>query len=166
MEFISIEEPRSTLIICRCTYMYIGYHNHSTHTMCAKSNVFSGCSGNLGKLFFPFSGTHLKLFRKECPICLLGDFYKANTRKQVTREVCELLLILLFTEELESPKLSSDTYKTTVLPRFVIVIVCPGNFAAPKTVLAELIRVAFLTSVSEAGEVLFVTRVTRYRMGH
>lgn len=42
--------------------------------MCDRSSVFSGCSGNRGRLFFPFSGTHLKLFRREWPICLLGDF--------------------------------------------------------------------------------------------
>lgn len=57
-------------------YIFIEYDNGNTYTMWDKSNVFSGCSGNLGKLFFPFSGTHLKLFRKEWPICLLGDFYK------------------------------------------------------------------------------------------
>lgn len=67
--------------------------DHGTHTMCDKSNVFSGCSGNLGKLFFPFSGTHLKLFRKEWPICLLGDFYRTNRRRLVSRKRYILLFI-------------------------------------------------------------------------
>lgn len=77
----SIEESRSYRRLC-ISYEY----NHGTHTMCDKSNVFSGCSGNLGKLFFPFSGTHLKLFRKEWPICLLGDFYRTNRRRLVSRQ--------------------------------------------------------------------------------
>lgn len=69
-------------------------------------------------------------------------------------------------EKFETLKVLSNTYKTTVLPCFMIVIMCPRNFTAPKTILTELVRVTFLTSVSEAGEVLFVTRVTHDRMGH
>lgn len=38
--------------------------------------VFSGSSGKRGIDAFPFSGTHLNDFRRECPICLLGDFWK------------------------------------------------------------------------------------------
>lgn len=41
--------------------------------MCERFKVFSGCSGNLGKLFFCLSGTHRKDLRSECPIVLLGD---------------------------------------------------------------------------------------------
>lgn len=67
---------------------------------------------------------------------------------------------------LELLRVLSNTYKTTVFPRFMIVIMCPRNFAAPKTILAKLVRVAFLTSISETGEVLFMTRVTHDGMGH
>lgn len=84
----SIEDSRSCRRLC-ISYEY----NHGTHTMCDKSNVFSGCSGNLGKLFFPFSGTHLKLFRNEWPICLLGDFYRTNRRRLVSRQRYALLFI-------------------------------------------------------------------------
>lgn len=47
-----------------------------TYTIWERFKVFSGSSGNLGMFTFPFSGTHRKDFLKECPICLLGDFYK------------------------------------------------------------------------------------------
>ena len=153
----SVKESRS------CRWLCISYeYNHGTHTMCDKSNVFSGCSGNLGKLFFPFSGTHLKLFRKEWPICLLGDFY----RQEKIGVTSEIRVIIYSWKCLELLRVLSNTYKTTVLPRFMIVIMCPRNFAAPKTILAKLVRVAFLTSISETGEVLFMTRVTHDGMGH
>lgn len=44
-----------------------------TYTICERFNVFSGCSGNLGILFFCLSGTHLNDFRRECPMVLVGD---------------------------------------------------------------------------------------------
>lgn len=40
--------------------------------------VFSGSSGNRGIVDFSFSGTQRNDFRRECPICLLGDFYSKN----------------------------------------------------------------------------------------
>lgn len=45
----------------------------ATYTMCERLRVFSGCSGNRGRLFFCLSGTHRKDFLSDCPIVLLGD---------------------------------------------------------------------------------------------
>jgi hypothetical protein len=42
-------------------------------TMWERLRVFSGCSGNRGRLFFCLSGTHRKDFLSDCPIVLLGD---------------------------------------------------------------------------------------------
>lgn len=45
-----------------------------TYTIWDKLRGFSGSSGKRGIFVFPFSGTHRKDFRREWPICLLGDF--------------------------------------------------------------------------------------------
>lgn len=58
------------------------------------------------------------------------------------------------------------TYETTVLSGFVIVVVSPGNFATPKAILTELIRMTLLTSVSETGKIFLVTGIAHDRMSH
>jgi len=45
------------------------------YIICDKLIIFSGSSGKRGILDFSFSGTQRNDFRREYPICLLGDFY-------------------------------------------------------------------------------------------
>lgn len=83
--------------------------------------VFSGSSGKRGIDAFPFSGTHLNDFLRECPICLLGDFWK-HSQVNCYNNTQVILIIML---QLNSKTSTHNHYNGTtkcVRPSLILLI--------------------------------------------